>query len=756
MDNKAVLGLIVIVALAGVFFLFGGTELFSGGGASDEATTLPGGSGTLEGEAAETEDGGTDAPSKGPVLFGRSRAERVGQGGLIGRVMDFDTGKPIEKATVIVAGRGFGDESVGLSGTTDPSGLFRFDGVAAGDGYTLSVTDPTKRARTMPSVGVDAGREKDVGVLWMGQAGELVGVVLNAAGLPLAGAEVQVHGGGGSMMELLRNMTKIFEVLDQDAKPIARATSERTGRFAVTDLPSGPYTLVVRAAGFQLATRKVVMTQSGAAGGKVTVRLGAGAPITGIVVDDRGRAVEGARVAVLEKNKMQSVFFGRQFSYTDTGGNFRIDSPPTEGSYAVIVAAEGYPTLFTEASAGDGDLRLVLLSGTEVILRVLETKTERPVEDAHLMGMFAKTLSASGNKMSFASGVTDHRGEATLLASPGKLQMMFFNHEARGNAMFNPMMATMMGAGGILEGPKDTTIKGRSTTLVFHLKVGATVRGKVTAPGGKPVVGARVSTLGMMGLGGSTTSDGEGLYEMRNQSTPITAVLVSASGFVQERSVGGGFGGIHKPDENGQITIDVKMQAAASVAGRVVDGKGKPLAGVEVKIGGGGGLGALSMLTGGSRATITNAAGRYVLGGVGPAKQLHVMGHLQGRIDSKTADFEVTEGVVAAPDLVMHTGSRIKVRVEVDESTGRPESLLEFLARDQFSGPLEQSREDLKRFFLEPDLAAVLAQLACTQVDFVQPKTNYPPSLTRIIHGNPNHRSVASSRLRQTTGRLSG
>ncbi len=258
MDNKAVLGLIVIVALAGMFFLFGGADLFSGDG-SDQSEPATAGTDPLHADGPGDGEGAPeqDAPSKGPVLFGRSRAERVGQGGVTGRVMDFETDKAIENATVVLAGRGFGDESVGHSGTTDPSGLFRFEDVAAGDGYALSVTDPAKRTRTVPSVGVDAGREKDVGVLWMGQAGELVGVVLDAAGRPLSGAEVQVHGGSGSMLELLRNMTKLFEVLDQDAAPVARATSERTGRFAVADLPRVRVRLAITAEGYAPAERQV-------------------------------------------------------------------------------------------------------------------------------------------------------------------------------------------------------------------------------------------------------------------------------------------------------------------------------------------------------------------------------------------------------------------------------------------------------------------------------------------------------------------
>jgi protocatechuate 3,4-dioxygenase beta subunit len=596
------------------------------------------------------------------VLFGRSRAERVGQGSLRGRVMDFESGGGIAAATVVVAGVGYAGEQTALQESSDESGYFRYAELPSGDAYTLHVTDPKGRKRTLASVEVGTATEKDVGVLWMGKANPLEGVVLDAAGMPVAAADVQVHEGGGSMMELIRNLPKLLEMVDRDAVPVARAESERSGRFAFESISPGPYTLVVRAAGHQLKTHKIVMTSTGVAGGKLTVRLAPGAPLTGIVVDERDRGIAGARVACMAKNDMESVFFGRQYSLTDADGRFRIDAPPSQASLTVIVAAEGYPTLFAEASSGASDLRFVLVAGTEVLLRILEKDTGRPVEGARLMAMFADSLRAAGNKATFASGVTDARGELLLSARPSKLQMLFLNHPERGNAMFNPMMSMMGQAATVLSGPKDTTVKAPRTELEFKLAVGVTVRGTVKDKAGTALAGVRVSTLGVMGAGGTTTTDAQGLYELKNQSPPIIMVMAEAPGYVQAPNPGAMAGMMGGQASDGEMQRDIVLQRASSISGRVVDARGRAVAGVEVKMGGGDGMAMLSGFMGGKQ-TITNASGAYVLDGIVPGKNIHVMGHATGYLTSKTGSFEVGPGVVQAPDLVMKDGSRIVVKV---------------------------------------------------------------------------------------------
>ena len=681
MGNKAVLGLVVLAAIAGVFFLLGGTDLLRGageGGGTDgqgEDAALRGADGTDGGTAQ-----GAEAAGRGPVLFGRARAERKGVGGLEGRVMDFEKGEPVAEARVTLAGSGYADETVTLQARVDASGYFTFPTVAAGDGYVLKVSDDQGRARTLPGTSVDHGGLTDVGTVWLGRKGTLLGKVVDAADKPIAEADVQVHAGGASALEMMTNVSKLLEELDKDAEPLARATTDAKGAFSIPGVAPGPVTLVVRAPGYRQLTQAIVMAEEGAAGGAVTLRLLDGDPITGIVVDQTGRGIAGARVACLEQSRMESMFYGRQFSETGPDGRFVIASPPTQGEIAVIVTADGYPTLVTKAEGG-GEQRFELVGGTEVLVRIVYAHDTRPVEGAQLMAMFSDEKGRMSSGMTFGSGTTDARGEVRFVARQGQMAMLFMNHPDHGSAVYAPqLMAGMVGMAGakpMLQGPKEAKIGSARVTFQLKLGVGITIRGRITDEEGNAIPGARVAALGAMGMGLPTRSDAEGRYELKNQGPPVRVVLASKPGYVQKQDPSsGGFSmaGITMEDKEQDITL----QRAASVAGRVVTQAGVPVAGVRVKAGAKGSMSMLTALSGGASETITNAQGRYVLDGVHPGKQVFVMARHAGYLDAQTGTFAVAEaGATQAPDLVLREGVVLQVKVERADGRAASGALVE-------------------------------------------------------------------------------
>lgn len=664
MGNKAVLGLIVVAAIVGIFFLVGGTDLFTDagdvgdGGASDGVG--------LEGADAPDGAGAADAEGtgKGPMLFGRARADRKGVGGLQGRVMDFKSGEPVGETRITLVGVGYDEEDVALKTRGDASGYFSFPEVPAGDGYVLKVSDGRGRARMLPSQSVDHGAVTEVATVWLGKQGTLRGIVEDVEGRPIAGASVQVHPGGGSALELLTNMPKLLEQLDKDAEPIAQTETTARGRFDIPAMAPGPMTLVVRAKGHRQEIRSIVMAEEGAAGGVVRITLQGADAITGIVVDQDDRPVEGARVACLEQSKMESIFFGRQFSETGPDGRFEVPSPPTTGEIAVIVAAAGYPTLFTQTSGG-GEQRFVLFRGTEVLVRVVRSGDGRPVEGAQLMAMISgKENVIQEEGMTFAAAPTDARGEATILARPGHLQMLFLTHPDHGTATYSPMMSRMGGpaaAGAMLKGPKEATIGTKKVTFEFELGTGITVTGRVTDENGDPIAGARVATLGTMGMGASTRTDADGRYELRNQGPPVRMVLVTKPGYVQKQGDPMRMMAAMRTEDFEQ---DVTLLEAASVSGRVLRADGKPAVGARVRAGSEGGMGMLTAMLGGAGETVTNEQGRYVLDGVHPDKKVYVMARHIGWLDAKSDAFEVkAAGATKAPDLVLARGVALEVKV---------------------------------------------------------------------------------------------
>ena len=65
--------------------------------------------------------------------------------------------------------------------------------------------------------------------------------------------------------------------------------------------------------------------------------------------------------------------------------------------------------------------------------------------------------------------------------------------------------------------------------------------------------------------------------------------------------------------------------------------------------------------------------------------------------------------------------------VEVDEDVLRPQLLAQFFARDYFAGILEQQFENAQWLVLEPDLEAVLAQLAGARIELVHAEPDDVP-----------------------------
>lgn len=162
-----------------------------------------------------------------------------------------------------------------------------------------------------------------------------------------------------------------------------------------------------------------------------------------------------------------------------------------------------------------------------------------------------------------------------------------------------------------------------SALLVGSLGLGAasataddgvgTITGQVTR-NGKPVNGARVTLTSEddYSWGGGATTDASGRYTIT--ATPGTGVVwveTSSSKFLATYSGNT----VRFPDAKkvsvtagGSQTVDVKVTASATITGKVVDAKGKPVKGVHV-------WGENVQRSGRGHAR-TNAQGRYVLRGL--------------------------------------------------------------------------------------------------------------------------------------------
>jgi hypothetical protein len=195
----------------------------------------------------------------------------------------------------------------------------------------------------------------------------------------------------------------------------------------------------------------------------------------------------------------------------------------------------------------------------------------------------------------------------------------------------------------------------------------------VTGSEDEPLVGARVETVGFGGGEAPVLTDAEGRYPLRGASggmgMGVAMVRVRVPGYVQdaERLMVSG-----KPDEQGRIVHDVKMRRAGVVTGRVVSPEGKPVGGatITLKAASAGGMEVMGGFLGREQ-TFTLSDGTFVFDGAEAGADARVSAALTGWVSATSEPFAVKGGeTVKAPDLVLHRGATLVVRVV--GADGRP------------------------------------------------------------------------------------
>ncbi|CAH1218579.1 hypothetical protein PAECIP111891_04755 [Paenibacillus allorhizoplanae] len=186
--------------------------------------------------------------------------------------------KGIVKGTVIDEGGHFVVGATvsldGVSATTNASGEFTFNDVTERIGATLVVTKATYETVTVPDFDIATGQIKDLGSVTIKKS---KGSISGSVALPFGG-----------------NLASALITLTETNRPIEIAVD---GRFAISDLPVGDYTLHVSAENYVGQSLTVTVTRN--ENTPVTVSL---TPITssvkGTLIDEEGNSVSEALVSL--------------------------------------------------------------------------------------------------------------------------------------------------------------------------------------------------------------------------------------------------------------------------------------------------------------------------------------------------------------------------------------------------------------------------------------------------------------------------
>ncbi|HUM02735.1 MAG TPA: carboxypeptidase regulatory-like domain-containing protein, partial [Thermoanaerobaculia bacterium] len=469
-------------------------------------------------------------------------------------------------------------------------------------------------------------------------AGVLSGRILNVEGTPISGAHVSWTA-YRSEEETLADETE-----GVDPKVLGETTSGADGTFRLTG--SGAFSIQIQSPGLPEA---FLPGPFDAADSTVLPDLQVPGPvkIAGKVVDEAGKAVTGARIRVRSAGPLSDsdvVFYGEAKS--GAGGAFSINDAP-EGFRSLGARAAGFVPL-VRPELGAGDERVVLKAGGAVRGSVLD---------------------ASGNPAAGAVVTSGEIGARTDTAGHFRLTGVAVGTRSVAAIWKDEYVARQDGVK--VQGATAAEV---SLRLARAAAITGTVIDELTR---KPVAGARIAVAdpGLRFNGAavrrSVRSDSRGRFQAGGLETGRYTIEATHSGYVPS-SIPNVGASVAMPG-----TAAIALAPAASISGRVLDGKKKPVPGARVQIArqpglrgllrrGPGGPGA-----GADRSAVTGPEGQFQLQALPAGHDLTVEATKAGFAPTRRSGISVKAGEkVANVELTLTAG--LGGRGRVVDLEGKP------------------------------------------------------------------------------------
>ncbi|MGD8860176.1 MAG: carboxypeptidase regulatory-like domain-containing protein [Myxococcales bacterium] len=593
-DGRAAPGAEVVIAGSG---LWPPQVLTVDGDGEFRLPSLPGGVYELRAHSGEL----TSKPVEGVVVEAGEEASveipLVPGATLRGRVYDAATGEGLADASVRVLEDALTAIPVELS--TDAEGRFEVGGLRALP-HRVSVAAPGYVTQTGMSLspGAPDGQEVPQEVpIPMRQAAVISGRVLDEAGDPVAGAELEVIGTTdvGGPLQLSEAATRfqldllatrappdaVGAVLAGDNLGVTRGPVPRVplrgsvavgreagdsapgaapvglrtgadGRFEIPGVPPGRVQILARRDGFAPGRSAVHAVVAGTTLQDVEIVLPEGGVVAGRVLDADGYPVEGVRMSLQVEGEPLS-----RVTLSDSDGAFELSS--VRGKCVLTAHRPGEPPVAVTARVAGGERRELTLTLPGQVYtvegRVLDDR-EFPVVSAmiHLDSLDPRhplsrtTTSAEDGTFRLAG----------LPAPPYRLHVEHHAHAP-------------------LELESLTPPEGEPLQLV--LDPGATLRGSVRdAHHARPLPGAQVRIEGE-GERHETTSNTSGQFRFSNLTPGKYDVFVTRDGFLDGRDS-------TRIEGDTDATLEpIALSPAGAVSGVVVDRFGAPVFNAEVATG---------------------------------------------------------------------------------------------------------------------------------------------------------------------------
>lgn len=358
----------------------------------------------------------------------------------------------------------------------------------------------------------------------------------------------------------------------------ARGRATGDGRVRIDGVPRGAWRVTVRADDAVL-----VATRPDAGDEEVVFSLAEGADVQGVVEDDRGGPVAGARVVVAAASQDRRVVARVRAATSGPDGRYLVEGVGVDEAHVLAVEAAGLvPTPLTEAATASVPLpasgRQTVALRCEPACTVGGTVRDldgRPVAGARVRVLDAEERRRPVEAVSDAAGTWRVDGRPTGRGTVGV--------EAAGFVLAAPhAVSAFYGAppGVPFACEQAGTARDVAVVLARAGSLGATVAGTVRRADGTAAAGVLVVLdrwlEGPYEPGRvATRTDAAGRYRVDDVRFRHVHVVAQERGARAERHA--------TPVEPGtRHVVDLALEAASSVHGVVRDGGGRPVAGVEV------------------------------------------------------------------------------------------------------------------------------------------------------------------------------
>jgi RNA polymerase sigma factor (sigma-70 family) len=442
--------------------------------------------------------------AEAPPGQGQTRVEVVDApgGAASGRVIDWSTGEGVANAEVTFT-------SLGGAITVKTAEDGGFELVAPGPGrYALGQVGAIGYLPYSPEIGhsnVEFTLAQNHAVrgltVFLFQALDYNGRVIDVSGAPVAGAKVSLAGSGETSIDRVE----------------ASWTTDRDGRFVfhATDMAVLEAVAGDRRGWSALDEKVMLSKQLVITVAKVPAR---DATISGRVVDDDGRPLPDVLVTAMPEKaptvtSHDSYARAKAFAVTDAKGAFEIRGLDRDKYDVMAELAERAPAIVKDIPGGTKGVNVPLLVGTQVTGTVVADG--KPVPSFTLL---AFKRNGSARDIYAARSLVDADGKFSLRLPPGQYELLASSSGWAASAL--------------------TTASAPSDNVKLELTAGAIVRGTVvSAADGKPIRYARVTREGLGGGASalpavsSTVTRADGTFELRGVSPGPVTLIVAADGF---------------------------------------------------------------------------------------------------------------------------------------------------------------------------------------------------------------------------------